>query len=139
MDWKTQAEQKTQYKAIDLSSLSKLDEYSTPDDSLAYAVLNAYLKSAPAHAAGIQENYKIRNLNGIKQQAHSLKSSSANIGAFAISKMSEEIESLAHNNQVEKLKSCVENLEHSFSLLINELAVLKKEMELCNPSQKKDS
>ncbi len=136
MNWKTQAEKKTQFKAINLNSLAQLDEYSTPDESLAYVVLKAYLKSAPEQAAGIQSSFKKNSLDTTKQMAHSLKSSSANIGAFTVSKLAEEIENLAADKQTEKLKNAVEKIDSAFSALLKELDLIKKEMEPSNPSQK---
>lgn len=58
-------------------------------------VFRAYLQIMPAYLDKVEHGYKIKDWNMVATAAHSIKSSSANIGAYKLGRMAEVIEGMA--------------------------------------------
>ncbi|MDM4764529.1 PAS domain-containing hybrid sensor histidine kinase/response regulator [Pelomonas sp. SE-A7] len=99
----------TQLDALALAKLRELDP--TGGNQLLNRIIQAYMKSldrllpdlAQARAAGL-------DLGGIRHVAHTLKSSSASLGALALAQRCAEIEALARNGQTEGLEAQLDDM-----------------------------
>jgi signal transduction histidine kinase/DNA-binding response OmpR family regulator len=93
-------------------------------------LLSAYLTHAPKTVAGLSEAELNGNIVALRLAAHSLKSSSANVGAKRMSALSRRIEALVGQDDLFEAKVLVHDLELEFSAVTEafsiELEALKK-------------
>ncbi|MEJ2592203.1 MAG: response regulator [Candidatus Thiodiazotropha sp.] len=75
--------------SIDRSVLEELYEIMEEDF---VSVIQSYLKSAPGLMHGIRDAIKAGDMDALVKSAHPLKSSSANVGAMALSQLARELE-----------------------------------------------
>lgn len=80
-------------KAINLEYLTLLQEHSKAKESLMTAVLKMYLDT-PAALNDLKSAFEKRNRELINRTAHSLKSSSTNVGAHIVGPLCATIESM---------------------------------------------
>ncbi len=102
----------------DIVDLSVLDGYlaiqskGAPD--LRVTLVQAFLADAPDCLARVQQSLSEGDTVGLYQAAHALKSSSANVGAVAVAKLSKEIELKGKQAQVEGLAEQVGHLDSAY-------------------------
>jgi signal transduction histidine kinase/CheY-like chemotaxis protein/NO-binding membrane sensor protein with MHYT domain len=89
-----------------------------------HAKLSAvYLEHTPGLAAVISRALRAKDMNALMLAAHSLKSSSANIGALRLSELCKELEAAATANAHETCAKLVPVLERGLDLLMANLKV----------------
>ncbi len=102
----------------DLVDLSVLDGYlsiqskGAPD--LRVTLVQAFLADAPNCLSRVQQSLDAGDTVGLYQAAHALKSSSANVGAVAVAKLSKEIELRGKQEQVDGLAEQVGHLDLAY-------------------------
>jgi HPt (histidine-containing phosphotransfer) domain-containing protein len=78
---------------IDREALNRLQEWGGP--KLVREMIRLYLDNSPERLDQIQQGFDEHELNAVERAAHSLKSSSANVGALDVSRLAERLEHLA--------------------------------------------
>jgi HPt (histidine-containing phosphotransfer) domain-containing protein len=87
---------------LDAGALDRLRELDPNNENrLMERVVNAFETSVGRLMPQLQDALVANELAGIRHVSHTLKSSSASIGAVKLSKMCSEIESMARQNQSE--------------------------------------
>lgn len=77
-----------------------LDQYRSRKSNLLERLINAYLEEAPKSFQALRKAVEAGDLEGVRMNAHALKSTSYNLGAMRLSKMCQEIEvSAARGNE----------------------------------------
>jgi signal transduction histidine kinase/DNA-binding response OmpR family regulator len=101
---------------------------STSGDALLERVLHAFLRDTPKHLQTIRLAIANDDAEQLRKAAHSLKSSSANIGASALADRSKELEQLGRNHTTAGAAALLADMEHSFQAARQALgALLEKE------------
>ncbi|WP_373991296.1 response regulator [Duganella sp. BuS-21] len=97
-------------------------------DALLERVLQAFLRDTPAHLNIIRQAIAIDDAGQLRKAAHSLKSSSANVGAGTLSQRSKELEQLGRNDTTAGAAALLAEMERSFQAARQALgALLEKE------------
>ena len=78
--------------SIDAQILQNLREYDDEDDPFVDILIETYLNEAPQHLEGIRTAVQSQDAKILKESAHTLKSSSAQLGAMQFSQLCKEIE-----------------------------------------------
>ncbi|WP_141753420.1 response regulator, partial [Duganella sp. HH101] len=98
-------------------------------DALLERVLQAYLDDTPSHLRALQQAIATGNTVQLRKAAHSLKSSSANVGATALAQHSKEMEQLGRNDTTAGAALLLAEMERSFQAVRQALgAILEKEI-----------
>ncbi|WP_029406602.1 Hpt domain-containing protein [Thiomicrorhabdus sp. Milos-T2] len=87
---------------VDISNLDMLKDII--GDELK-EVLNIYLESTPETLLKLEDAVASKTLATVQSQAHSLKGSSANVGANNLSMLSAELEQNAKNNHTDNMSA----------------------------------
>ncbi len=106
-----------------LATLRKLQRPGKP--SILKKVIGLYLENAPGLLDGLRTGLVSNDADALRMAAHSLKSSSANLGAKALAQACLELETLAHNQQLEQAAGVVSQVESGFNLVQVELESLR--------------
>ncbi|WP_332855910.1 response regulator, partial [Duganella sp. S19_KUP01_CR8] len=100
----------------------------TKGDALLERVLHAYLDDTPKHLHTLRQAIGTRNISQMRKAAHSLKSSSANVGADALAQRCKELEQLGRNDTTAGAAVLLADMERSFQAVRQALgAILEKE------------
>ena len=89
------------------------------DEELARDIFNLFLKEVPGKIEKIHKTLEEGNILEANREAHTLKGSSANVGAIVLQAVSYEIEKFTKNGDLTKAASLVPVLEKQFSKLKN--------------------
>ncbi|TKB23109.1 response regulator [Desulfopila sp. IMCC35006] len=95
-----------------LSTLKDLQIKGRPD--ILVRIINAYIKSSEPLINQLQKGLAANDLKIVQNSAHSLKSSSANVGALRLSQISRELEMCCKNNILENIMELVAAIESEF-------------------------
>lgn len=93
---------------VDISNLDMLKEII--GDELK-EVLYVYLESTPETVLKLEQAVASKTLATVQSQAHSLKGSSANIGANDLSMLSAELEQKAKNNDAQNIDALLTQIK----------------------------
>lgn len=90
-------------------------------------LLNLYFESSSSDIEKIRKAAEAKNWKEVGEAAHSLKSSSANLGAAIVSSLCANIEksALADNHDVDKTKALINDLESAYLKAIEKLKSFK--------------
>jgi HPt (histidine-containing phosphotransfer) domain-containing protein len=109
-------------EAIDmtvLTSLRELQEEGDPD--IIAEVVGLFLKHSPEKIAAIMHAAEDGDAKGLQLAAHSLKSSSAYVGAMRLSAMSKELEQMGRSQIMEGAKKKAERLSAEYARVMTAL------------------
>ncbi len=95
-----------------LNSLRDLQIEGRPD--ILETIINAYLKSSVVLVGDLHKGLASEDTEGVQNAAHSLKSSSANVGAVRLSEIAKELEMNCRNSMLENVENLVEAIETEF-------------------------
>jgi len=91
-------------------------------------VLHAYLRDTPGHLNTLRNAIAARDTGSLRKAAHSLKSSSANVGAEALAQLCKDMEQLGRNDIIDGTDNLLAALEREFQSASQALgAILEKE------------
>ena len=108
--------------ALDRSVLASLRELQdTGDPDIVAEVGGLFLEHSPQKVAAILQAVESRDANGLKTAAHSLKSSSAYVGAMRLSEMSRELEMMGRSQALEGAAEKAERLNREYKRVMMEL------------------
>lgn len=91
------------------------------DPSLFVEVIELYLDDARAHVSNLRAALANGDLRLLERAAHTLKSSSANVGALNFSELCREIEQAARAERLQSTPSLVERAEREFQAVCEAL------------------
>ncbi|HWW68422.1 MAG TPA: Hpt domain-containing protein, partial [Duganella sp.] len=98
-------------------------------EALLERVLHAYLEDTPTHLRTIKSAIDSGSTVQMRKAAHSLKSSSANVGADALAQRCREMEQLGRNDTTAGAAALLDDMERSFQAVRQALgAILEKEI-----------
>jgi signal transduction histidine kinase/CheY-like chemotaxis protein len=101
----------------------------THGDALLERVLQAYLDDTPIHLQTLRQAIASGNTGQLRKAAHSLKSSSANVGAEVLAQRCKELEQLARNDTTAGAAALLVDMDRSFQAVRQALgAILEKEI-----------
>ncbi len=107
-----------------LDNIRKLQRPGRPD--LLSAVIEKYMESAPELIDKLRQGINENDVEALRIAAHTLKSSSANLGAEALAKTSLELETMARNRETENLSGLLKRLEADYEQAVAELMSLQE-------------
>ncbi|MYM91663.1 response regulator, partial [Rugamonas sp. FT82W] len=100
----------------------------TNGDALLDRVLHAYLDDTPSHLHTLRQAIAAGDTGQLRKAAHSLKSSSANVGADALAQRCRELEQLGRNDTTAGAAVLLADMERTFQAVRQALgAILEKE------------
>ncbi|MBX2884089.1 MAG: response regulator [Granulosicoccus sp.] len=102
-----------------IENIRKLQRPGKPD--IVKKVIKVYFDKSPALVQDIVKGFAAGDLKQVKEAAHSLKSSSAYVGADNISERCKRIEVAAHNGSLEEVQEIVDSLEADYSAIAENL------------------
>jgi len=95
-----------------LANIDALQQTGRPD--LLAKILTSYLNTTPSIVQSIQQAIREDNASGLHHAAHSLKSSSAAVGAISFSALCQELESIGRSKQMEHAAACSEKFAAAY-------------------------
>jgi HPt (histidine-containing phosphotransfer) domain-containing protein len=118
-------------EAIDrtvLSSLRELQDVGDPD--IIAEVGGLFVEHSPEKVKAILQAVEVKDAKGLQVAAHSLKSSSAYVGAMRLSEMSKELEMMGRANVMDGAKEKAQRLSAEYERVRTALdAEIKLAME----------
>ena len=97
-------------------------------DALVAKVIAAYVDDTPAHLQTLQHAIDGQDAGSVRKVAHSLKSSSANVGAESLAQMCKEMETLGRADTTAGAAVILIDMEQEFQAVRHSLsAILEKE------------
>jgi CheY-like chemotaxis protein len=118
-----------QRDVINLHALDNIRALS-PDrgGALVQRVVKAYVGDTPQHLATMRNAIAVLDTGSLRKVAHSLKSSSANVGAEALAAMCKDMENLGRADSTEGASGILTDMEQEFQAVRHSLsAILEKE------------
>jgi HPt (histidine-containing phosphotransfer) domain-containing protein len=88
-------------------------------------LIDAYLDDAPARLAELRRAFENGDAETFTREAHSLKSSSANLGAMKVSAIAKEMEMAGRSGKIEQMAEPVARTEAEFALVRAALETLR--------------
>lgn len=98
---------------LDFDLLSELRDIMGTDFVM---LVRSWQRDADTRLAAIQKALKDRNATELRQVAHSLKGSSANLGARHVVVICQQLESLAGDDDLVTAKERIESLHHEINI-----------------------
>jgi HPt (histidine-containing phosphotransfer) domain-containing protein len=96
--------------------------------ALVERVINAFVDDTPRHLTTLRQAIAGLDAGSVRKVAHSLKSSSANVGAETLAQMCKDMEILGRNESTEGAAGILTDMEHEFQAVRHSLsAILEKE------------
>lgn len=99
-----------------LASLRELQEAGDPD--IVAEVGGLFIKHSPEKVDAIMQSVEKDDAKGLQLAAHSMKSSSAYIGAMRLSTLAKELEMMGRSNSLNGAKEKAQMLKDEFSLVM---------------------
>jgi two-component system sensor histidine kinase/response regulator len=97
-------------------------------DALVQRVIAAYVDDTPQHLRTLRQAIAGFDAGNLRKVAHSLKSSSANVGAETLAQMCKDMENLGRADSTEGASGILTDMEHEFQAVRHSLsAILEKE------------
>jgi HPt (histidine-containing phosphotransfer) domain-containing protein len=113
-------------EVLDMRILNDLRELGGEDDpALITELIGIFLSDAPLRLQEISRGLSRGDLAIVERAAHTLKSSSANIGAIGLSRLCREMEELARERKLEPIPSIFARSQHVMSTVQSALEGLK--------------
>lgn len=109
---------------IDKQALDALRILNTTSNPTGFVdLISTFLKSSRTTLNQLREAFDDANPESIAQTAHSLRSSSANLGAVALSKLCQELEETAATNDMPEIGTLVGAISDEFNTVCSTLAI----------------
>ena len=95
-------------------NIDRIQETSGGDTKFERELIEMYLEDAGQHLENIKTRLGNQDFKAIRQSAHTLKGSSANIGATSLERVAFEIERAAINENTPQLSGLMPELEANY-------------------------
>jgi len=89
-----------------------IDEYG---EDFLVELIDVYLNDTPNRLRQLRQAFDGDDTANFVREAHTLKSSSANLGAMGLSALAKEMEFAGRNGEIEKMATEVNHLEEAFA------------------------
>ena len=110
--------------ALDRAAIESLRLLESPSDTYGFVnLISGYFDSSRKTIDRMREAFDNGNVQGLAESAHSLKSSSANVGAVALSRLCQELESTAGHGKWADIGTLVANISEEFDKVCSMLAI----------------
>ncbi len=110
--------------AIDSTVLQAIKDLQIEgESSLLLRVLDIYISDTEAKIAQFRDKSSNLTIEDLQRIAHSLKSSSANVGAMGLSEICKEIELGCRDNSIDNIEAQVIKIESEFRMVKSELKI----------------
>jgi PAS domain S-box-containing protein len=130
LEQKKELVQKTKVSSLNQTILNDLKEMMGDDvGEVLGDLINSYLEESPTIITQMTESLENKDFEGLQRGAHSLKSSSASLGATDLAKICQEMENTVKNNQFHECALILTKLLEEYNQV--ELA-MKLELEKLN-------
>jgi len=107
--------EETDFASIDRRMLLEIQDLQIEGEpSILDKIIKAYLEDSKVLISQLRESITVKDIDVLQKNAHSLKSSSANVGAAKLSKMSKELEENCKKNHLENAADLVSSIESEF-------------------------
>jgi HPt (histidine-containing phosphotransfer) domain-containing protein len=110
--------------AIDLDVFARLREITGDDPEFLAELVDTYLADGEAQVRALREA-QADDLSALVRPAHSLKSSSASIGATALAERCRTLEAEARAGHVDDVDGAIEAIAEGFATAAAELAAMR--------------
>lgn len=115
---------------IDLTQLNALRKINpSSGDSILKKLITIYLKSSPGFLAQIEDAITTTDRVVLKRAAHTLKSSTANVGATRLAELCKKMETIAETQQITDASAVLSEIQQEFHLVARALETLLQETE----------
>jgi len=108
-----------------LDQMRELDPHGSM--GLVHKVLQAYLDSAPGLQTQLDEALAADDADALRRSAHTLKSSSANVGAEVLSSLFKQLEACGREARLEEASRLAPRVREEYALAVRELRALLEE------------
>ena len=98
--------------STDAASLERLKRFG--GGKLLSEMISLFLAAAPERIAAARSGLEAKDANATEMALHSLKSSSAQLGAMKMQRLSEAGERIAHTGSLDGVETIVQDLESEF-------------------------
>jgi HPt (histidine-containing phosphotransfer) domain-containing protein len=95
-------------------------------------MIEIYLETSPKQVAELGKGVGSGNAGAIQLHAHSLKSSSARLGALLLAALCHELEEMGKNSELDECSSVLRKLNTEFHYIVQELLAERYEPEHSN-------
>jgi HPt (histidine-containing phosphotransfer) domain-containing protein len=112
--------------AIDRAVFARLGEITGDDPEFLAELVDTYLADGDAQVRALREA-PAGDLAALVRPAHSLKSSSASIGAMALADRCRSLEADARAGQVDDVDGAIEAIAEGFAAAATELAAIRSD------------
>jgi CheY-like chemotaxis protein len=114
-----------QRDVINLHALDNIRALSSDRGAaLVHRVISAYVDDTPQHLRTLRQAIAGLDTGNLRKVAHSLKSSSANVGAETLAQMCKEMEHLGRNDSTEGASGILTDMEQEFQAVRHSLSVI---------------
>lgn len=104
----------TQSVEIDLGLLAELAEYGEPgQDEFLAMVINTFRRTAPQLLERVADAIAANDPSCMEIDAHSLKSSSASVGAVTVTRLAQDLETAARKGEMARASLILDDLRRS--------------------------
>lgn len=86
-------------------------------------LLETFLADAQKHYLQIGSTWQKADLDGLRRSAHSLKGSSANVGASALADLCATLEAQAHAQETASTEDCIRQLSSELEAVCAEIRI----------------
>jgi HPt (histidine-containing phosphotransfer) domain-containing protein len=117
---------------LDESTLTSLGGTSGLASPLVKRVITLYRQEATKLVHGIESACRADDQEVLLRSAHTLKSSSASIGAYALSQVAKQIEHLARQSHLAEAQALLMDLLYEFTRLMDELNFFEQKLTPIN-------
>jgi HPt (histidine-containing phosphotransfer) domain-containing protein len=93
-------------------------------EQLLQRVVHAFIDDTPSHLHSLRHAIDAVDTSGMRKAAHSLKSSSANVGADTLASLCKELEHLARTDTTEGAASLLQEAEQEFQSVRDSLSAI---------------
>jgi two-component system, sensor histidine kinase and response regulator len=114
---------------LDLMALKAISKLGNGSNEFLKKIVSIYFRDTPNHIFEIQKGIQEKNSEKILQAAHSLKSTSANVGAMTLSGFCQELESNARLKMIDDAASQLARIKSEYALVVTALNGFIKEFE----------
>ena len=116
---------------IDKKFINQISELQKPGKpSILEKVIDSYLESFPSHSENLSHAVITNDIDSMFSIAHSLKSSSATLGATALADLFREVEQLAQRRTTDGAAEFLEKIDAAFVDVNNALSYIKSSVNL---------
>lgn len=112
--------------SVDREELIKIREAAGGNEGLVIQLIDIYLEDTPPRIAALRDAAENGDPAGLKMAAHSLKSSSAGVGALTLSDMSRELEEMGRAGSVSGAAEKAALVEAEYQKVRAELEIIRQ-------------